>query len=417
MESNHAILEGARRRLVFGSVFLNFLLIAWIAWSLVAARSAPSLLQGSDPASSPTSPSQAASSTTSLTIDAPAFEPPIRWSEIESSDYLQYVANLRAIGCPELLVRDIITADLTDTFSKRARAIWSPVHKAYWEKPASGDRPNPRQLAQLQALAREQAETSRRILGVSMRQQELIDLVGLQLWGPSRQLAGLSEARRQAASEALAASGYFEELEALNINPSGSNRAQRESALERKRLKALSGILTPEELQEQRYRNSSEAAGARQMLGRFEATESEFQALMSVNERLSADRNANSGDPYRRKAAEVEQVRSVLGEARAAEFEKSSDLFYVWASMAAERYGLPESSVSEAWQAKHDALTRAAELQHQPGITADVLAEQMKALQRSAQERIDSALGPDASRFARAGDGAWLQTLAGGRLP
>jgi hypothetical protein len=37
---------------------------------------------------------------------------PFRWNQVESPDYPTYVANLRAIGCPEQTIRDIITADV-----------------------------------------------------------------------------------------------------------------------------------------------------------------------------------------------------------------------------------------------------------------------------------------------------------------
>ena len=33
-----------------------------------------------------------------------------RWSQLESSDYHQYMANLRGIGCPEETIRDLIIA-------------------------------------------------------------------------------------------------------------------------------------------------------------------------------------------------------------------------------------------------------------------------------------------------------------------
>lgn len=39
---------------------------------------------------------------------APAF----RWSQVESTNYFAYIANLRTIGCPEQTIRDIISADL-----------------------------------------------------------------------------------------------------------------------------------------------------------------------------------------------------------------------------------------------------------------------------------------------------------------
>jgi len=42
-----------------------------------------------------------------------------RWSQLESSDYRIYIANLRAIGCPEQTIRDIVTADLDTRYSSR----------------------------------------------------------------------------------------------------------------------------------------------------------------------------------------------------------------------------------------------------------------------------------------------------------
>lgn len=42
-----------------------------------------------------------------------------KWSQVESADYPTYVKNLRALGCPEETIRDIITADVAQTFSKQ----------------------------------------------------------------------------------------------------------------------------------------------------------------------------------------------------------------------------------------------------------------------------------------------------------
>src|SRR5262245_10847191 len=36
---------------------------------------------------------------------------PFHWRTIESEDYRKYIANLRAIGCPEETIRDIIVAE------------------------------------------------------------------------------------------------------------------------------------------------------------------------------------------------------------------------------------------------------------------------------------------------------------------
>jgi hypothetical protein len=45
------------------------------------------------------------------------------WSTEESADYKTYLANLRAIGCPEETVRDIIIAAVDKLLASRSRAI------------------------------------------------------------------------------------------------------------------------------------------------------------------------------------------------------------------------------------------------------------------------------------------------------
>jgi hypothetical protein len=44
---------------------------------------------------------------------------PFSWSRIESTDYHEYINNLRAIGCPEQTIRDIVKADLASLYAKR----------------------------------------------------------------------------------------------------------------------------------------------------------------------------------------------------------------------------------------------------------------------------------------------------------
>lgn len=49
---------------------------------------------------------------------------PFNWSQLESSDYRTYVANLRRIGCPEQTIRDIVAADLDGAYyGPRRRAL------------------------------------------------------------------------------------------------------------------------------------------------------------------------------------------------------------------------------------------------------------------------------------------------------
>jgi hypothetical protein len=55
---------------------------------------------------------------------SPAVETePFNWSQMESSDYRTYIANLRRVGCPEQTIRDIITADLDGLYSPKREVL------------------------------------------------------------------------------------------------------------------------------------------------------------------------------------------------------------------------------------------------------------------------------------------------------
>jgi hypothetical protein len=59
-----------------------------------------------------------AQSATAKPADAAPEPKPFRWSQLESTnDYGVYVANLRAVGCPEKIIRDIVWMDVDGAFA------------------------------------------------------------------------------------------------------------------------------------------------------------------------------------------------------------------------------------------------------------------------------------------------------------
>src|SRR5262245_51853843 len=65
----------------------------------------------------------------------PVIEPAVRpfhWSQVESADYLTYIANLRRIGCPESTLRDIIVADVNSLFAPRYAALSGTAPEMAW---------------------------------------------------------------------------------------------------------------------------------------------------------------------------------------------------------------------------------------------------------------------------------------------
>src|SRR6185295_20325409 len=80
------------------------------------------------------------------------------WDEIESADFPTYIDNLRAIGCPEATIRDIIVADVNQLFTRRRATEVITAEQKWWR---SEPDPEVTQMAseKLQAL-----ETERRTL-------------------------------------------------------------------------------------------------------------------------------------------------------------------------------------------------------------------------------------------------------------
>lgn len=91
------------------SALLNVLLLGWV----IAEKYHPR--QSAAESASQVLPSNEISKR-SLNPDG-SQPPPFRWSQIESTNYPVYVANLRAIGCPEQTIRDIIVADVASLYA------------------------------------------------------------------------------------------------------------------------------------------------------------------------------------------------------------------------------------------------------------------------------------------------------------
>src|SRR5437773_5090409 len=98
---------------------------------------------------------------------------PISWNAIESTNYHIYVANLRAIDCPEETVRDIILTDVAKLYAKRRTAIRAQGQPyRFWQTGESwenGSSTNPAIRRQLQQLEKEQRDLIRDLLGVDLQ--------------------------------------------------------------------------------------------------------------------------------------------------------------------------------------------------------------------------------------------------------
>jgi hypothetical protein len=103
------------------SILLNLVLLSGFLLLLAAGRKAHSV--AAPLAQLGEGPSAVEAAVPATTVPAKGDERPFNWSQVESSDYSTYIANLRSIGCPEQTIRDIITADVDSQYAPRREPL------------------------------------------------------------------------------------------------------------------------------------------------------------------------------------------------------------------------------------------------------------------------------------------------------
>lgn len=299
-------------KVVAGLAAFNVLLLVAVAWQasllreqrteLSAARaesgvaldhSAPSSSSSSElptenpesaktnlPAPAKATPPPAAKSITST--NRPHFD----WQQVESSDYRTYIKNLRAIGCPEQTVRDIVLADVTQAFAaKRAEVMAERFREfEYWK------------ADQTDAAARQTLERQRHEVDDAMV-ATLRELLGPDTLPPATTAEWQQAALQQQLSflpadsreQTLSLLQQYAQVDALikglscNHPPPASpeSREERLRVIEeynRKR-EALHALLTPEQYERVDMTASWTADGLRRRMARFQPTEDEFRII------------------------------------------------------------------------------------------------------------------------------------------
>src|SRR6185436_21181990 len=104
-------------------------------------------------------------------VDAPGF----RWSQLETNDYESYAANLRGVGCPEHVVRQMLMAELEEHYAeRRAEAEQADV---FWETESQREARRLEILREHRRLDTEQRALIARILGVTWSAKAFKDYV------------------------------------------------------------------------------------------------------------------------------------------------------------------------------------------------------------------------------------------------
>lgn len=349
-----------------------------------------------------------------------------QWSQLESTDYKEYIARLRGFGVPEKVIRDIIIADVTKLYRPRLAALRppkKPKNPNFWETRNRSYYPErdmtKEQRAQTAALRKEQTDLIKELLGADVYEAIAKDS-GYPDWtermyGPlpkeaRDKISDMQQRFQEAQSEIYAkADGYIDQ------------DTQTELAAVRKKFRAeLATVLTPEQLEEYELHSSETAQRMRWELSPFDPDEKEFRAIhaykQAQEELTAASRNNEDYTPtpeerkaQQKKLQEMEaSLADILGTNRAREYKLMEQYEYRNLLEA----GISKDTVFQITDMKAEVEKAAAKLRKDKTLTDEQRQAALKAVKAETEASLKELLGERRAKAYQSNGGWWLRNLA-----
>jgi hypothetical protein len=278
------------------------------------------------------------------------------WSQLESSDYHQYMANLRGVGCPEETVRDLIIAEVDKMFAPRFAALAGESQTfQHWRRRSKASE---NLVTQLRALQDERKALLRELLGIDegpYAKWANADVARLQEEGKYAFLSAEKQAQVRAIMEKYQKQIDGGQSGRDGFSLSGGDETKR---LREQRQQELAQVLSPEELKEMSLRDSNAADSVRSRFGNLDITEDEYRKLYDLRKAYEdkVGAVADNSDPERmRQRSDArreldEAYRNVFGEERWNDLQKQQDPTWRGLTQVAQQNNLGQSVIDQAYQ-------------------------------------------------------------------
>jgi hypothetical protein len=343
------------------------------------------------------------------------------WNQLESTDYRQYIANLRAIGCPEGTIKDIILTDVMRLYAQRRGQyyrngrdfkFWETDEKRKLKQPQIQEREK-----QLAAIDKELPAVLRELLGINYERE--VNKYFVDTDQDNRRLAFLSDDTR---SQLLALRDQFEgERERAMSQAQGGKLSgagiEQLRQIDQEQDAALSRLLTPQEKENYELSMSPTADRLRKELIGFNPTEDEFREMFRRQKAIDSayefeDPNDDSVRAARSadEQAMMAEFKAQLPPDRAAQLDRSRDPDYQNLCVLSERFDLPDGTSEALLDMRQTAEDQKRALLSNKDIPPERVEVALKAIQAETEKAARAALGDDAfGQYSQTA--AWIQNL------
>ena len=357
-------------------------------------------------------------------------ETPFRWSQAASENLKIYRDNLRAIGCPEPTLREIIHSEINERFGARRRSILAAFQNQFWDRMRRGEFMDRRRRVQM--------EGEKLLVDLSAERQKLIaDVLGQDALTTEverqsrrveqeRRLSWLSPEKREKLIELEEQhqQRLVEWAETLGLRVNGMPTQEDEDRLENWQQEfeeSETQLLTPEELAELQLRESDVANWAASLPG-FNPTEDEWRSLTQLRSQFEAPQNAPAGPDLtdEQRAAQQDEVQSnfvnsvqeALGSDRFAQYQLANDDQYQALRNVAQRYGLPDSVAAQGLNVQQTAQAAANQVRANSNLSPEDQQAALNAIQQETEQTLSQILGVKVLSTYKEYGGDWLTGLS-----
>ena len=325
------------------------------------------------------------------------------WQDVTNAGYRQYIENLRAVGCPEKQVRNIIVADVNDLFDKR-RLEYAVKTDVQWWKADTYMGVLPMQPFAAANLDQERRELLEELLGEGWEKEvklrslsaTTVNLTGPVLgalpadtWNEVQEICARSMERHQAALMARfnQGGGQVESTEMANLR----NQTRTD----------LAKVLTPEELEEFLLRYSHNSSKLRQETRGLDLTPDEFRRIFRALDPIEHQMQLDYGGPEALSAKQREQldsqrdriVQEVLAPEKFQQYLLTKDPAYRQAQLTAMQYGMNAKAVQALYQLHKNNETRRNQITQNQTLTPQQKQQALQTINLEQNQTLQRMLG------------------------
>jgi hypothetical protein len=344
-----------------------------------------------------------------------------RWSQLESADYREYIANLRAVGCPEVTIKDILLTDVMRLYAQRRGQYYHngrPFN--YWETNDKRKLKQPQveeRDRQLAAIDKDLPAVLRELLGINYERE--LNKYFVDADQDDDRLSFLSEDKRaQVLSLREQFEGQREQIfyGAQDGKPSPDEMEQLRQ-IDQSQAEALAQVLAPQEKEQYELSTSPSADWLRQQLIGFNPTEQEFRALFDKQQAIDEAyefADTNDATALAAKAADeaqiMEEFKGTLAGDRAVQFNRSQDPEYQNLTLLSQRYDLPADASETLLEMRQAVEEEKLKLLSNKDIPPERVAAALQAMRAETEKAARATLGEKAfEQYSQSA--SWIRNL------